>query len=208
MNSKKLICITVTMIAFCLLCKTTGVYAITYNYAGQTYSGVEQISPPLGDYDSTMRVSGSMTFTMAIADTGGMYVTPDTWSFFDGRYTIDSTQAMLVKTFWVQVSAGVITDWEINLITPWSPSATSDPRVMHAIYTNGGYRSYCNDIALWKEYVNGTTYQDTGLQTSPITVGMGSWTNGDTPIPEPATAAMLFLGCIVLIGLRKKFTDS
>ena len=96
--------------------------ATTYTYTGNNFqaSEITDNTPPAGTYTTSESVSGSFTVPTPLAGNFSGFISPTSFSFFDGRNTITNSNANLTSSFNVTTNAsGAIVQWAVFVqITP------------------------------------------------------------------------------------------
>src|SRR5262245_13854615 len=94
-----------------------------YTYTGHSYTSIGDGPIPAGSYDFTMSVNGSFTLANPLAaylSNSNITASVLSFSFFDGRTTLDTSSVLPGKDFRFSTdAAGNITGWDIGLVTPY-----------------------------------------------------------------------------------------
>lgn len=191
--------------------------ATVYSYSGNAFSLFSDSTPPLGMYDTSMRVTGKFIVAdplpeMAFGDIRSLVSYAE---FSDGRNTLSTLElpeTSYTLNFEVN-STGEITRWVVEFQQAWSrPSFVGEVR--EVIQTQGGrdFLSYdWGEISICTEVSTGTTGscvistadRDWGLLRSGGGLTAGEW-SVSTVVPVPASA-WLFGSALWLLGwLRRK----
>ena len=173
---------------------------LRYDYVGNNFNSLGESEPPIGDYDSTMRVTGSFSVSAAIESTSLTDITEllTSFSFSDGRSTL-TDQNTTFSSFLVAVdSLGNITEWDIRVADQSPFNDVGDERFSIITINNSdgtvvvqdqGQITWCADAGCVS-----TQSDFGGILTSP-----GSW----SIIPIPA-ALWLFGSALGLLGWVKR----
>src|SRR5262245_62032618 len=95
--STKLACVIVA--GFVCFSTTSSQASTTYNYVGTNYFNTVDATPPDGNYDTSMRITGSVALTNALGPNAPLQFINDveSFSFSDGRilYTPQNTSVAI-----------------------------------------------------------------------------------------------------------------
>ncbi len=161
---------------------------IVYTYTGNTYSEINDNTPPNGTFTTAMSVSGSFTVTSALAaNLMNQQIIPNSFSFSNGRATITNIPSLSDETFQVSTdSSGDIVNWYISLLSPLAIS----PLV--------GIESFnTSEFVLDQGSFASGGSSDSGRSRTP-----GTWTSNSIATPEPASLMLLTLAITMLV-IRK-----
>lgn len=180
-----------------LLCAASAAHALaTYEYDGQNFQSFVDAAVPPGSYDSSMRVTASVTLASPVAPNSGGAITPLAYSFDDGRQIL--TEANSVPLFEVQTDAnGEWIYWELYV------RGSSDSGVIYTVNSSDGQTLYVEDLGELGNVCSiaacaNPEVGDMGLRSSNDAADAGTW----TLVPEPGTAGLLALG-LALVGWRR-----
>ncbi len=160
----------------------------TYVYRGDNFDTIEDDDPPAGSYDTSMRVTVSITLpTELAADLVLESVTDQivAATIHDGRRSFTDVLA----TFSTDAS-GAIVEWQVG--TPWIPS----PQLGGGVFTRHrfdpppGTTATSDSGSIWLDPYS--------ADSARIVDSPGTW----ALIPEPATALLFGLGLLGLAAQR------
>ena len=176
------------------LLPSTGLAVPTvYTFTGAPYTQIEDSPEIPGTYDTSMRVTGSLTLAAPLApNTPRRGVDPTSFAFSDGRlasaFTQDNIDPLVGITFFSlgTNAGGDVVDWDFEVAR--GASGLPSPATFAAVAgstISGQYRTV------------GFLSIDGNRTDEGRNFFGGTWTV--TPIPEPSTYA-LFLAGIAIVG--------
>lgn len=172
--------------------------SVVYTYVGKNFASFFDQTPPSGAYDSSMKVTGSMTLANALLPGFTLDLSPLVldFSFSDGRGTLDKSNALFRAQFArFQVDGlGNITEWSVGLRN----RRFGFPLLAHAIATSSSSGDLGNIISC------------TNLSCSSATQDIGDSFHGvwqrQSPVPLPGALGFLGMGIVALAKFRCRFT--
>jgi hypothetical protein len=182
-------------------------HAVTvYTYTGNTFSLIQNETPPDGTYTTSMSVTGSFTLQNPLpANSLVTDITANVLSFSlsDGRSTITDLNATFA-TFQIGTALGNINSWFVNAIFAPIYTAVGDQNVA---ITTRNQAPFIIDIASTIECTQFSTACDlNGLDEAIIQDNAGTWSvsTSETPLPAALPLFATGLGALGLLGWRRK----
>lgn len=117
----------IVVIALCLIAPAAAYGLTTYTSVGHQFATVHDIALMPGAYDTSMSVSGYFTTADRLLPTSGLVdIRPvsTSFSFFDGRGTIDDTIPAYSQLHAAIETSGMPVGWSILVTSDSSPAAT------------------------------------------------------------------------------------
>jgi hypothetical protein len=167
----------------------------TYTYTGNNFGAIFDQDPPAGTYTTSMNVSGFFTLSSPLAENlPGSFITPLSFSFFDGRNTFTNTTPNTISDFLFQTDAfGNISSWTVFLQTQ---SGQSRFEIISS-----------TDIDTFGFFDLATIIMLVGTDEGVSFRAPGQWSVTTTPeVPLPAALPLFAtgLGALGLLGWRRK----
>jgi len=179
---------------------------VIYTYTGNTFTDIVDTNPPAGVYDTTMSVSGTFTVAaplVSLAPLTDITASVLSFSFFDGRFLMESDTTTVPRFLITTDSAGAVLDWDIILIEPF-PRPTSVGDFSMTMRTKDdidfGRLDRCNAIqSIFVRVCNSGTTLDLGRNN----FSQGTWAITIVAVPEPPAALLLGSGLLALFGFAR-----
>ena len=193
-----------TLLAVACVQPVTSAANVIYTYTGNPYNFITDDTPPAGQFDTTMRVTGTFEVASALLpNLDDATITPLHFSFSNGRSTFTDS---VVSSLFFEIStdgSGNIVEWHISLGIGSSLSDLGD-----------------QDLFLGTRY-SPAQVGDTGQITECVSAGSlgcsveqtdfaraspnpGVWTGPEAVAPVPATLGLLGLALAGLGWSRRK----
>ncbi len=165
---------------------------IVYTYVGNLFNDIDDWTPPVGSYDTSMSVTGSFTMASALApNLSNQGILPNTFSFSDGRNLLTHTTSLSSESFVVSTnSLGDIVEWFIFLET----ALAIDP--IRSIFTT-------NNLSIFPDIVDqgGIAPHGGNADTGRVFNNPGVWSVH--VIPEPGCSLLLMGMSAFLLSRRR-----
>ncbi|MES9968974.1 MAG: hypothetical protein ABW092_03010 [Candidatus Thiodiazotropha sp.] len=161
--------------------------AVVYSYTGNNY---DQLEPSAFYFNDSMNLTGEVTFENALApnltNSSEAY---NSYSFFNGRFTLDDTNSRLVRMELSTDSAGDIIGWDILAYQDSNHEQQSG-------FLLGGefHTTTTGDVGIVSSLVYSAQLE------SAVANVPGVWSQ--RPVPIPAAAWLFISGFIGLLGLN------
>lgn len=168
----------------------------TYSYVGNPFTTTYDGLQPAGTtFNTSQRVTGSLSFDAPLADMALGAVTPAAFSFSNGVHTFTQNDSLALVRIYLEVIGGIITGWDIQFNDQFLYA--NDPigkqeNVVYTRHTAGG----SGDRA---ELLQMVTPTGGNWDWATNTNSAGNWT-ASLAVPEPGSMALAGLALLAMAG--------
>lgn len=117
----------------------------TYRYTGNTFVDIDDDTPPIGEYTTAMKLTGSVTFSEPLGPDFFAPVVPIAFSFFEGRNTVDNNNAELSEFSFLTDESGQILSWLVDVTDFFETSEPGDYQQVQIVSTENEDYADLND---------------------------------------------------------------
>ena len=182
--------------------------SVLYTYTGNPFNAFQDSEPPTGTYDTTMSVNGSFEVAaplVSLPSLTDIRAQILSYSFSDGRNTLDDGNSRLAAAFFTTDAAGTPLQWDFAVVTDIRPPVAIGDQFPSIRTTN---TTIIFDIGQIFECtaVSPTAFcEDFNLDRGSTVLNpvAGSWVVSGRPIPEPSTT-LLFGAGLAGLGLMRR----
>jgi len=202
----------VVLIACAVLISAPQARAITYIYTGPDFTSIVNQDPPAGTYTTSMSVSGNFTLAAPLGDNFSGFVTPTSFSFFDGRNTITDASSFVSSNFDLTTDgSGNIVQWHVFVSifpTPLAVGTQIDEINSTSLAFGGSFTpgDQATIIQCTTVFTGGCSGSNDIANTISTFFAVGSWSSNTAATPLPAALPLFAtgLGGLGLLGWRRK----